>query len=96
MNTSKKYFARFSRIIALFVLENPDKMDFKELPYGYADNKMIKIHSFLLSIPDLIETYAAILEHLREITEKLLETNTQNISKTIKVNCLRKLLILFE
>jgi len=80
----KKYFARFSRIIALFVLENTEKTDFKELPSGFNENKMISIHSFILGIPDLIETYAVILEYLREIMERLISTNPQNLRKSLR------------
>jgi len=83
-NMPKKYFARFSRIIALFVLENTEKTDFKELPSGYNENKMIAIHSFILGIPDLIETYAVILEYLREIMERLISTNPQNLRKSLR------------
>jgi len=83
-NMPKKYFARFSRIIALFVLENTEKTDFKELPSGFNENKMISIHSFILGIPDLIETYAVILEYLREIMERLISTNPQNLRKSLR------------
>lgn len=59
--------------------------DFKELPYNYNQNKMIKVHSLLLSTPDLIETYSVILEYLREIMERLTTATLQNIRKTIRV-----------
>jgi len=81
---SKKYFARFSRIVALFVLESSEKVEFKELPYNYTENKAIKVHSFLLSVPDLIETYAMILEYLKDVTERLITTNSENVRKTIR------------
>lgn len=80
-----KYFARFSRIIALLVLENTEKMDFKELPYYFIENKMIKIHTFLLSVPDFLEKYTLILECLKEIMENLANTTAETLEKKIKV-----------
>lgn len=82
-NMPKKYFARFSRIVALFVLENSEKTDFKELSGDYIENKMIKIQSFLLSIPNLLESYVLTLEHLKEIIQRLSTTTPENIEKTI-------------
>jgi len=79
----KKYFARFSRIIALFVLENSEKMDFKDLPVDYVQNKMVKIHSFLFSIPSLIESYISVLVNLKDIILRLTSANLQTIHKTI-------------
>jgi len=80
----KKWFARFSRIIAMIVLENTDKMDFRELPCEFIDNKIIRIHSFLLSIPNLVLTYVQILEHLKDIMENLISTTHENVQKTIR------------
>jgi len=82
-NMPKKYFARFSRIVALFVLENSEKTDFKELLSEFSENKMVKIHSFLLSAPQLLEVYVLVLEYLKEIIQCLSSTNLQNIRKTI-------------
>jgi len=79
----KKYFARFSRIIALFVLENSEKMDFKDLPVDFVPNKMVKIHSFLFSIPELIESYISILVNLKDIIVNLTSANLQTFHKII-------------
>ena len=82
-----KYFARFSRIIALVALENADKVDFKDLSSNYSENKIISIHTFLLSIPDLLERYMLILACLYKIMQTLSNTNMNNISSKIYVSC---------
>jgi len=79
----KKYFARFSRIIALFVLENSEKTDFRDLPVEFTENKMIKIHSLLLSTPNLLENYVVVLEFLKEIIQCLTLVTAESLHKTI-------------
>ena len=58
-------------------------MDFKDLPVDYVQNKMVKIHSFLFSIPSLIESYISVLVNLKDIILRLTSANLQTIHKTI-------------
>jgi len=81
---SMKNFARFSRIVALLVLENSEKPSSKDLLSNIApDNKIIKIHSLLLSVPQLLDNYLVILEHLRNITSSLSSVTPETLEKTI-------------
>jgi len=84
---SMKNFARFSRVIALLVLENSEKTNSKDLLPNFTDSKIIKIHSFLLSVPQLLENYVVILEHLKDITDSLSRITPDTLEKTISVSC---------
>jgi len=100
----QKYFARFSRVIALFVLDLSERtvkcipnqfylilpQDFMDLSPNYHESKIISKHSFLLSIPNLVETYVSVLENLKEIIQCWTSINTMTISKKILVQLLIK------
>jgi hypothetical protein len=82
-NLPRKYFARFSRIIALMVLEPADKLIFKELPCQFSESRITKIHNFLLSIPNFVENYTIIIENLKQIMSCLIVNDPSNMQKIL-------------
>jgi len=46
---------------------------------------MVKIHSYLLTIENLVKRYTLILDYLKRIMESLISVTPDNIQKTITV-----------
>jgi len=82
-NLSRKYFSRFSRIIALMILEPTDKIAGKEFPFQFSESKITKMHNFLLSVPKFLENCTIILEYLQQIMTSLISCNPTNMEKNL-------------